>query len=234
MKIITEETEVENAVKNGEMCIAVPFEITVYPNGDTEVRCFSELTEAAEKFKKSFKNRELTEEAFDFMRDKLTDVMDNYGYEADSGVSGHLLYYFADGTYVTKLKGKVGETVMLTKTHELENYELPDFMFSELDDEDELDVCFAAVVDGKIVSYAAVNDLSENGSYEINVETEKQYRNMGLGGAVASELVSYIVLKGERAAYCCEKSNSASISLAKKLGLKLEKESRSFVYYLKD
>ncbi len=234
MQIIFEDKEIETAVKNGEMCISVPFEVTINSEGEKTVKCFSDFKDVAEEYVKGYENALFSDEAIRFVRDKLSYNMNVFGYESDTEERGNLLYYFSDSSVQKVFGTKTGETVMLTKSSDFEKYILPEGIFSELDDGDELDVCFASVVDGRIVSYAAVNDLSEDGSYEINVETEEDCRRMGFGRAAASHLVSYIVSKNERVSYCCEKANTASVMLAKKLGLSIDKEVYSFVYYLKE
>lgn len=234
MQIIFEDKEIETAVKNGEMCISVPFEVSVISEGEGTVRCFSIFEKTAEEYLKRFENDPFSKEACDFVRKTLSEKMDGFGYEKGDTDAGHLIYYCSEKPLNNCLKSKLGEIVLISENSDFEKYELPEEMFSELDDDDEFDVCFAAVLDGRIISWAGVNDLSEDGSFEINVETVEDFRQMGLGSAVAGALVSYITSKGERVSYCFEKSNNSSRAVAEKIGLTFEKEAYSFVYYLKE
>lgn len=234
MKILIEDKFTEDAVMDGEMCISVPFEITILSSGEKYVRCLSCFKGVADEFVKKFGNDPFSRDAKDFVRAELFDKMNSIGYETDADERGHLVYYSADETFVPTADTAAIETVMLSVTSEFDNYKIPDSMFAELDDGDELDVCFAVVLDDRIVSYAAINDMSEDGSLEINVETEPEYRGKGFGSAVVSALVNYLVSKGEKVSYCSEKNNASSISVAQKIGLRFEKESYSFVYYLNE
>lgn len=231
MKIIYEDRAIEEAVSDGEMCIAVPIEIAVFENSEPTVTAYPSFKKQAEEYRERFESAPLCKEAVFFVKESLSAKMDKLGYEPDDGEGGHLLYFFADENTVVNKRMTDASMVMISRTSDFEKYICPEELFPEVDDEDEADVYFVAVCEGRIVAFAGVNDITADGALEINVETDADFRNKGYGSAVAAELICYLVSLGERVAYCCNYSNIASQKLAKSIGLKFEKEVYSFVYY---
>ncbi len=230
MKIRLEDYSLEDGA-----CGVVPFEIRVYADKDPEILVIPEFFDVAKEFSEKYAEKPLSEEGLSFLEKAVYAQMKNAGYDADNCYYGRIVCYMAGKD--TKLKVvTLPETdgiriIKIETTAELEKYELPYGMYGELDDGDPLDVYFAAVKDGKIVAYAGVNDYSEDRYFEIHVETEEDYRRKGLGKAVTGALICHIRSEGERVMYACEKDNTASVKLAESLGLDVERESVSLVYY---
>ncbi|MBE6562116.1 MAG: GNAT family N-acetyltransferase [Ruminococcaceae bacterium] len=232
MKIIFEDGELEAFAMAGGMCVTVPFEISL--GEENAVTVFSVFENVAEEYVNKYADAPLCEDALAFISDNIMPVMDKAGYEAAPVENGHLVSFTADETTRIPEEDESVRIIKIEKTSEFSSYEIPVSMVPEVDDDDPCDVYFAVVVDGRIVSFAGVNDLSDDGSLEINVETDDEFRKKGYGKAVVAALIKHLVSLGERARYCCNVSNVASVNLAKSLGLAFEKESYSFVYYSKE
>ncbi len=93
-------------------------------------------------------------------------------------------------------------------------------------------IACAVVKNGAIASCACINDaFYANGAVEIYVETVPAYRNQGFGTSCVTALVSCLSQKKTPIWYKCYESNSASVAIAKKCGLKLKGKRLSFVCY---
>ena len=73
-----------------------------------------------------------------------------------------------------------------------------------------VDVAFAVVKGDTALSVASVNDFSDDGSVEINVETAPSERGQGYGSAVTYALCRYLLSLGERVSFRCRSTNAAS------------------------
>ena len=229
MKIEFEDRELEKFVMQGESCIAVPIEVFVPKDGECVVTVYSAFENIARKFAEKFKNDPLCEDAEAFIKEKFSALMKEAGYEYDGRFCHRIIHFAADSS--TKLCQSEIKPVKISTNYEFERYYNYATRDVEFDDEDELDVCFAVVEDGKILSFAAVNDISDDESLEINVETSVESRGKGYATAAVAALTEYLISKGEKVSYKCRVTNSASCRVAEKAGLEKIGESYSFVCY---
>lgn len=232
MKIILEDIAYEKGMTEKNACIAVPLELTVDSTGEASIKVYPCFEEQAKEFVECFADVPFSREAVSYVTQWLTPIMEDLGYEADDTLCAHLLYFYSDGTRPLIKKEPLLPVVMISETKDFDNYKVPCDMVAEVDDGDSADVYFAALDHDRIVSYAGVNDLCEDGSLEINVETLEDYKRKGLGSAVTTLLTEHLTALGERVSYCCGADNLPSAQLAKGIGLSFEKETFSFVYYL--
>lgn len=229
MRIEFEDAELEEFVMQGDSCIAVPFEVFVPEDSEWVVTVYSAFESVAAEFAERFCDAPLGPEAEDFIKEKLTEPMRAAGYEHDERYCQRLIHFAADSsTHIAECEIKA---VKISTNDEFEQYYNSATRDVELDDEDELDVCFAVVENGNIVSFAAVNDISDDDFLEINVETSAESRGKGYAAAAVSALTRYLISKGEKVSYKCRVTNAASCRVAEKVGLKKIGESYSFVCY---
>ncbi len=232
MKIIFEDGELEEIAMSGGMCVTVPFEISL--GEENSVTVFSVFENVASEYAEKYGDAPLSDEALSFVYRSIAPAMDKAGYEAAPMGSGHLVSFVADKTIDMPEANEQIPVIKIEKISDFSSFEIPSSMVPEVDDDDPSDVYFVIVQGGRIVSFAGVNDLSDDGAIEINVETDDGFKKKGYGKAVVAALIKYLVCLGERVRYCCNVSNVASVKIAKGLGLCFEKETSSFVYYSKE
>lgn len=229
MRIEFEDRELEEFVMRGESCIAVPIEVFVPKDGECIVTVYSSFENIAKEFAERFQNEPLSEDAEAFIKEKFSAPMEEAGYKYDERFCHRIIHFAADSS--TELCQSEIKTVKISTNDEFERYYNYATRDVEFDDEDELDVCFAVVEDGKILSFAAVNDISDDESIEINVETAVESRGKGYATAEVAALTEYLISKGEKVSYKCRATNIASCRVAEKAGLERTGESYSFVCY---
>jgi RimJ/RimL family protein N-acetyltransferase len=76
----------------------------------------------------------------------------------------------------------------------------------------------------------AFADMEIKGRREIGIRTHKEYRWQGLATIACSYLIQLCEESGAATYWDCNKSNAASIALARKLGFQNEREYRAFVF----
>lgn len=231
MKIVFEDSELEEFVMSGESCIALPFEVLVPQNGEAVVTVYSKFEKEARLFADLFSDDPLGKDAVSFIKEHFTLPMKKAGYEYDGRSCQRLIHFTSDKAEIRSFD--LPNVVMISTNAEFERYYNNATRDAELDDDDDLDVCFAVVEDDMILSFASVNDIRDGEYYEINVETSVESRNKGYAAAVVSALARYIISKGEKVSYKCRASNAASLRVAEKVGFSKAAESYSFVCYAK-
>ena len=93
---------------------------------------------------------------------------------------------------------------------------------------------------GKIVCFAAVNDIIENDTtggldwIELNVECGEEYRCRGYGAACVTALTRYYLQKGKGVKYLCDEDNLPSIRTAERVGYALYSRVVPMVYYTRE
>ncbi|OFX15122.1 MAG: hypothetical protein A2Z18_02235 [Armatimonadetes bacterium RBG_16_58_9] len=76
---------------------------------------------------------------------------------------------------------------------------------------------FGCIEDGLVVSWAAVNPLSDI-VWDISVETLPEYRGRGCAKSAVSAALQFIFDNGKLAAWGCDRTNAASLATARSLG----------------
>jgi GNAT superfamily N-acetyltransferase len=78
---------------------------------------------------------------------------------------------------------------------------------------------FGLTIDGRVVSRAAVKPLSD-AVWDLSVETLTQYRGRGYAKSVVSAAVKHILARGVLAGWGCDRTNAASLRLARSVGFR--------------
>ncbi len=230
MIIRFEDGELEGFVMEGGSLIAVPIQIDVPEKGESVLTVYSGFVKIAEKFVKKFGGDPLSPEALRFIEDRFTKPMSDAGYEYEKDFDHLVFNYEAEEGSLTD-PGGADDVVFIDTDEKLASYYLNTSRDFRLNDADPVDVAFAVVRDGAALSVASVNDFSDDGSVEINVETSPGERCRGYGAAVTFALCRYLLSLGERVVYRCRSTNEASKAVAEKCGLRFTGKTYSFVCY---
>ena len=230
MRIVFEDEELEGFVMEGGSLIAVPIQIDVPEEGKAILTVYSGFVKLAEKFAKKFENDPLSPEALRFIEDHFTKPMQKAGYTYEADFD-HLVYNFEAREDLLTDPGYAGEVVFIDTDEKLATLYLNTTRDFRINDADPVDAAFAVVEDGAALSLASVNDFSEDGSVEINVETAPNARGRGYGAAVTYALCRYLISLGERVSYKCRSTNAPSRRVAEKCGLTYKGKTYSFVCY---
>ncbi len=223
-----EEKEYERAVAEGSSCFAVPVEVSDFGDGlDTDVLTYRITKAAAEEYHSRFASCPFSDEAKDFLKERLAPAMESLGYipvfepfkfrkEFEFEPGGAVSARIGDCVIIDRLKDYVFDEEL-----PVEEYEL----FSDVP----TDRMAVLIEDGKVVCFAGVNDMSEGGAIEINVECAPGYRRRGYASACAEKLARYLSDMGEKVVYVCSDRNTASEKTALRAGFRYTKTVMSFV-----
>ncbi len=226
LKIVYEDADLEEFALGEDSDVAVPISVSEDADGAVTVTVYSRFAKEAEEFAKKYESDPFSARALDFIDSAFAPPMSGYGFRFEREYDQTLLTFTSSGK-----TEKSGKTVYIGTQAELEKYEFMTAGDFEIDDGDPCDAAFAVVEDGKIVSVAAVNDYSDDGAVEINVETAPAFRGRGFATAAVSALASYLEGLGERVTYKCRKSNAASVKVAEKAGMKYAGKAFNYVCY---
>ncbi len=248
-----ESKEFEDSIIQEHYHIAVPFQITVYadtpmatpgeevPTDGKEYLVYSFCEKLAEAFDAAFADP-LTEEAIDWLADKLAPMMDELDYDYTSlQLHGHREYRLtpADLATLPVPAQPVELLTVLTEEDRVTTEELELDAF-EMDGSNPEDAMTVMRQDGQIVCFAAVNDIIENDTtggldwIEINVECGEHYRQKGYGASCVAALTRYYLERGKGVKYLCDEDNLPSIRTAEKTGYRLYSRVVPMVYYTHD
>ncbi len=229
MRIEFEDEELEGFVMDGSSMIAVPIQIDVPEEGESVVTVYSGFARLAEKFVRKYGDDPLSPDAVAFIEDHFAKPMEKAGYSYESEYD-HLVCNFGaeEGRLV---RPSDAPTVFIDTDEKLASYYLNTTRDFEINDADPIDVAFAVVERDSALSLASVNDFSDDGSIEINVETAPNSRGLGYGAAVTHDLCRYLLSLGERVSYRCRSTNAPSLRVAEKCGLVFKGKTYSFVCY---
>ena len=230
IKILTEDEELEEFVYDGDSDIAVPVTIDENEDGVT-LTVYSRYMREAEAFAERYGDDPFSKEATAYLDEIFSPLMEKAGFRFEREYDQTVFNYMSD--VAVSIPECDAEIVRIDTNEKLGEIFLATTRDIEIDDDDPRDVVFAAVKDGAALSVASVNDYSDDGSVEINVETEKNSRRKGYATSAVSSLVNYLVSLGETVSYRCRKSNAASRRVAEKAGLKYVGKTFFFVCYRK-
>ena len=225
-----ESAELERSVLEGESCIAVPIEIYVPTSGEPIVTAYSFCEDAARRVIEQFGENLLSDNALEYIDKEFKTIAENIGYR-HGGHENQMMFEY-EMHDMSQLNKKLirGDCIKITSQDVLS--ELCENSGCDIELEGNGDVIFAVVGDGRILSYAGVNDYTDDvNSLEINVETAENCRRCGYASAAASALCEHILCSGKKAAYKCSAENAASSALAEKCGFELAGRRYSYVCY---
>ena len=230
MRMVFEDAGLEEFAMSGESCIAVPIQVSENAEGEVTVTVYSRFAESAQEFSRTFCDDPFSDEAKRFLEEGFTSPMAQAGYEYESDFDQTILCFEADEATLARCECD-REVVCIDTNEKITKLSFDTVGSFEIDDEDPCDVAFAVVEDGAVLSVSCVNDLSEDGSLEINVETAVGERGKGYASAVVSALCRHLLALGERVSYKCRRTNGASLRVAEKCGLGYAGKSFNFVCY---
>ena len=225
--ILIEDKELEESVIAGVSCIAVPFEIWVPENGESQITVYSYFEKVAEKYESIFGNRAVEANALNWLEEELYAPVKDLGYEHQEEEDHHLCEYAIDD--LSQLRNCVGSADVKLVSGEDEIGASEKELISDIHIDDPAAV---VVKDDKLVCVACVNDIAyDDESLEIYVETLPEYRGVGLATDAVYTLVKAILEKGKAVRYICAKNNFASVRVAEKCGFAKTGERYSYVCY---
>lgn len=225
-----ESAELEKEVLSGESCIAVPIEIYAPMSGETIVTAYSFCKDAARRVLEQFGDDLLSDKALEYIDKEFKTIAENIGYRHDGHENQMMLEYEMHDLSQLNKKLIRGDCIKITSQDVLSK--LCENSGCEIELEGDGDVMFAVVGDGRIMSYAGVNDYTDDvNSLEINVETAEDCRRCGYASAAVCALCEHILCSGKKAVYKCSAENTASSALAEKCGFELFGRRYSYVCY---
>ncbi len=218
---IIEEDEAEALALDGSFEVAIAFSVT-WKDRENEpvVRVFPSLRKQALEYLERFGGS--PEEAFsDEARGWAKKVCGEFLLRHEFELCEDTGDYFFNYRLTKPCEAFVdARTVRLESTEGLEN--LTEYDFDAMTEFGH--ICFAAVLDGKIVSAACTNypcyedDEENRNGVEIGVETAADYRGRGFAASNAAALAGYLAERGFPALYECEADNLPSRAVIEKLG----------------
>ncbi len=226
-----EDEQFENEIINSGSNIALPFDLHLSESGEIRIIAYSFALKTAEEFEKNYSANPFSDEAKNFLREKLTPVMNDLGYDCTSALEKiHLEFRCGSPGMVDTSKVLPGCEIIDTLAGEnWVGVSLEDF---EIDPAEKIDRMAVIRDGGKIVCFAGLNDVCEEDDFiELTVECAEEYRGRGYGTSCAAALAEYLILLGERVKYICEDSNLASKAVAEGAGFRLCDKRMPFVCY---
>lgn len=230
ISIVEEDKDFEEFIMNGNGCIAVPFEIKE-KGGEYTITVYSRFRDVAEEFIRKFENEPFSDKAKLFICQNLEKEMKAAGYVYSPKNSVEIFGYSANKEGLNRSAHLNAKPTLISTNKDFEKYYNNATRDIELDDDDENDVCFAIIENECILSFAGVNDITNDGALDINVETAAEWRKKGYATAVVVSLAEYLLNKGEQVSYSCRCTNTASIKVAEKAGFIKQSVTYSFVCY---
>lgn len=226
-----EDKSFEDSIFEEENCIAVPFEASVGADGTAEILVYSFAEETARIFENRFGDDPFSDEAGEFLLNRLSPVMNELGYET----AGALEHGYAEYGCTSPDMTKIREDCELIDTLEGEKWpeelSLDEF---ELSPENRLDRMAVIRRDGQIVCYAGVNDLTDGGVPELTVECDEKWRQNGFAASCTAKLAAYLIRVSGKVTYACALTNTPSVKTAEAAGFTVTRRVMPFVCYRKE
>ncbi len=91
-----EDEQFENEIINSGSNIALPFDLHLSEDGECKIIVYSFAKKAAEEFEKKYSQNPFSDEAKEFLREKLTSVMNDLGYDCTAALEKIHLEYRCD------------------------------------------------------------------------------------------------------------------------------------------
>ena len=213
--MIYEQKDDEAFVLSGDFDIAIPFSFALYSDSaEPQIKVFPSLRPLAEEFAAKFAGALFSDEAIAWVKEKFGPYLTEKGFEPGEEADDYFVNYRLEhaGGPVQPTTRQIGEVGALEN---LTGYDIDALeQFGHL--------CFATVVDGKIVSAACTNspvfDDTEGDDVEIGVETAPGYEGHGYGRSNVAALSAALKAHSCTALYECASKNIASMKLVQALG----------------
>ena len=208
MKIISAKTFEEEK----EYSCVLPIHIEA-KDGEITAEVYRELTEELSFLEGMTEEQVFQAETIDRIISAVEDMLESNGYEIRYGKN-----------YVYKLyrREDVNKSLILDSSEVLlSDHGYEDLIGIQPELLSEGYLCFATVVDGRIVSMASENCRAD-GVTEINigVETAEGYKNNGYGASNVASLSYYLLDSGITVLYTVDDENYGSIRLCERVGFK--------------
>lgn len=221
-EFIIEDQEYERAFLAGELWEAEAVTVVGGVHALTSITTLRAAETAAREYARRYADNPFSPEAVAFLCAELAPLFRQCGYSADADSPCETI------TFETCLKPQVPVVTGKSGLIWCASGEAESFDFSLIEGGADDGDC-ALVVDGKKVLCAAgINDLRRDGYSEIYVECAANYRRRGYASACAAMLASKLIDDGQRVRYETGADNTASISLARKLGFDEIEHTASF------
>ncbi len=213
--------------------MALPLTVREDADGNVSIETYSTVSAAVKEVSERFGGRLFTEEAHRAFMKALEPEMKRHGYCSVPETGDVLLEFLHDTATLSEADEPAAEYVILHTNDEITDLNTCTTGWClEVDDEDPADVICAVIVDGKIVAFACVNDVSEYG-YEVTVECAPAFRGRGFGSACAYGIAKHVLetYPDETVSYVCREKNVASVKTAHRAGYVPTGKRRDYVFY---
>lgn len=225
IRIRIEDPGFEQGILEGGSCLAVPAEVSLLEDGTLDLLVYSFCREIAEKFSERFAEDPFSSDAVSYLMDRLAPKMAEMDFTLTDPCAHAYLEFRCDKPDTAKILPEC-EIITTLKGEKWNDLELDEF---ELDESDPTDRMAVIRRGGRIVCFAGLNDLAEDGLFELNVECEEAYRRQGFGVSCIAALAQYLVNLGGGVKYVTSEENIASRSTASAAGFHLYKKVLPFV-----
>lgn len=208
--------------------VALPISVFLGKDGELTVTAYRKVKGIAKRFLKNQGIAFPSEDSLSALKGELDCVMKRYDYEYDADSA--LILEF-ELTHPSEHNGV--STVILITNRDVTAYTADTTLWNlEVDDEDDADVICAVIQNGRIAAFASVNDMSDDGGLEINVECAPMYRKRGFGSSCAAGLANYLLGNSltDKVHYKCRAKNEASAMTARRAGFEFAGRRFTFVY----
>ena len=205
---------------DGELCICVPVSLWLPENGELEITAYKNVWDICEEYEAAHGFDPFEADALEELCNKVEPVASDMGYTMDrKGNRTVLEFSLSEMNDIVKTNAE--NAIVIQSYKDVSDHPCLCLHKPETA-EDGFDACAVVVCDNAVCAVAGINDFSDDDSYEIYVETTKDYRGRGYASAAVSALAEYLISKGCTISYKCGSDNAASIAVAKKLGMKLD------------
>ena len=232
--VVLEDSGLEEYVLGEKTDIIVPVDIFVPDDGSgcvmTSYSCCADFVRT---FDERYGGDPLSKEAYSFLSSKMSPFADALGYDADKKSHYTVVEYLFPHDGKLPDGAIIDGTRLFSSSEEADGLKVLTLHGIDPDPDDDDDQAAGFVIDGSIVACASINDYSDDGAVEINVECAKKYRGCGYGTSCVALLVDHLTSRGFDVSYKCRETNKASARIAEKLGFRRVGRRMSYVCYLK-
>ncbi len=219
-----------------EGCIAVPFSVVRDKNGDAcEITVYEPYLRVAEEFVRLYGEDPFSDGAIAYLREQLTVPMRAHGFVPSPDMTDRIRT-FSIRPGEADISARIDPaTRLVSGKDDLSSFCNMTTHAIEMDPDDPDDISAVIIQDGKLVAYATLNDVFDEGaSLEISVECAVGYRGRGYASSCAALLAKELTGRGYTVLYKCRHVNAASARVAEKAGFAEASMEYNFVCYRED
>ena len=217
--LIHENEMMENAAMDEALCICVPVSLWKPEVGELEITAYRNVWDICADYEIVHGDDPFDGSALSELCDKVEPIAEKMGYSMDRKNNRPVMEYSLTETN-NAIKTYAEKASIIHSTKEVAEFSCLCLHKPETA-EDGFDACAVIICDNAVCAVAGINDFSDDDSYEIYVETARDYRERGYASSAVSALSEYLISKGCTVSYKCGADNKASIAVAEKLGMKL-------------